>query len=128
MAAAAEYVRDAIHVDVAFRPQADAEAVRRDLLEERDGLNVLHGERNVDQAVGVFVRGAGLLRAVPASASASAARPPPSNSRLCRTAPISRSRPIVLLSYTARAIASGCAPASVQRRQISNVRGVMCEK
>ena len=53
---------------------------------------------------------------------------PASNSRSWSTAPISRRRPIVLLSYIARAIASGSAPASVQRRQISNVRGVMCEK
>ena len=62
MPAAAELLGDRADVRIAFRSHADAVLLALDLLEEDDRLNFFHGQREVDEAFGVFVRAAGLAR------------------------------------------------------------------
>src|SRR5919197_203736 len=50
--AAAELLRDRADVDIALRPHTDAILLAFDLLEEDDRLNLLDGQRQVDQPFG----------------------------------------------------------------------------
>src|SRR5688572_33176579 len=47
-----------VHIDGAFRSHADPPVAGCDLLEEHDCFDVLDGEREIDQPVGVVERGA----------------------------------------------------------------------
>src|SRR5580765_2593800 len=62
VAAAAERFRDRADVDVALRPHADAVLLAVVLLEEDHRLDLLDGQRQVDQPFGVFVGSAGGAR------------------------------------------------------------------
>ena len=59
VAAAAVTARDRADIDRTLRSHADPPVVGPDFLEERDGLDVLHAERKIDEAVGVIVSAAG---------------------------------------------------------------------
>ena len=65
MSAAAELARDCAGVDVALRAHADPPVVVADFLEERHRLDVLHREREVDQAFEVVVGAAELFHHLP---------------------------------------------------------------
>src|ERR1051325_12061271 len=61
VAAAAERLGDLGDVGAALRAQADAVDARRQLFEERHGLDLADRQRMVDNAVGVLFTGAGLV-------------------------------------------------------------------
>src|SRR5262245_29542388 len=58
--AAAELLRDRVHIDVALRTHADPPVVRAGFLEKRHRLDLLHRERQVDDAFSVLVGAAAL--------------------------------------------------------------------
>ena len=127
VAAAAELLGDRADVDVALRPHADAVLVALDLLEEDHRLDLLDGQRQVDQPFGVLVGAAGVARHLVIEVDDGDPAGRVDLHRAQHRAEQLQPAHVVAVVHVPRDAAPGSTPASSVCRQMSNVRGEMLE-